>query len=483
MFTRDELFIGGAWVKPASEDRIEVISPSSEELVGTVPAGAAADMDAAVAAARRAFDDGPWPRMAPEERAGRLVKIAEHLAGRSEELAVLLTTENGTPIKMSQGMAMGPVAILHSVAKLASTYPFSERCDGLAASVQLLREPVGVVAAIAPWNGPLYLSVSKLAPALLAGCPVIVKPAPETPLDAYVLAEACEAADLPEGVVSIVAAGREVGQHLVANAGVDKVAFTGSTAAGRKIMATCAERIARVTLELGGKSAAIVLADVELDAMAEQLLRATTMLSGQACALLSRILVPRERHDEIVDALCTKIQTLTMGDPFDLATDLGPLVAQRQRDRVEKYLALAQEEGARIAMGGGRPPHLPRGWYVEPTVLTNVDNGMRIAREEIFGPVVAVIPYDDVDEAVRIANDSDYGLHGAVFTSDVAAGYEIGRRVRTGSFTVNGFCLDPGIPFGGFKQSGVGREGGSFGVDNYVEIKAMSFPEGFTPSS
>jgi betaine-aldehyde dehydrogenase len=369
-----------------------------------------------------------------------------------------------------------------ATADLVEDVAFDHWETGLARRAAVLSEPVGVVAAIAPWNGPLYLAVSKLAPALAAGCTVVVKPAPETPLNAIALAEACAAAGLPPGVVSILSSGREVGQHLVAHPGVDKVAFTGSTAAGRRIMATCAERMARVTLELGGKSAAILLDDADPATAAAEMVMGTTMNSGQACALLSRILVPDALHDRFVDALASLLGDLVVGDPFDEATDLGPLIAERQRDRVESYIRIAQDEGAKVAIGGGRPAGLDRGWYVEPTILDGVDNSMRVAREEIFGPVVSVIRYgSDQAEAISVANDSEYGLHGAVFTSDLDRGMAVARSIRTGTFTINGFGLDPSIPFGGYKQSGIGREGGRSGLDAYLETKAVFLPDGYEP--
>ncbi len=478
---KNSLFIGGHWVEPASSRRIRVICPSTEEVVATVPEAVAADMDRAVGAAREAFDRGPWRWMSPLERADRVRRIADHLAGRAEEVARLITLENGSPIGFARQQALGPVGVLHASAELAARFPFSETCRGLSTTSLLVHEPVGVVAAIVPWNGPLYLAVSKLAPALCAGCTVVLKPAIETPLDACVLSEACEAAGLPDGVVSIVPGGREAGQHLVEHPGIDKVTFTGSVEAGRKIMASCALRMTRLTLELGGKSAAIVLSDVDVEAFIAGALAGMTMNSGQACALLSRVIVPRSRQEEIVTALSDAVGRLKMGDPFQEDTALGPLISSRQRDRVEGYIDLGRREGATIAAGGGRPGGLSRGWYVEPTIFVDVENSMRIAQEEIFGPVLCVIPYDDEEEAIGIANDSRYGLHGAVFTSDMDRGFEIGRRIRTGSFTVNGFALDPAIPFGGFKESGIGREGGVEGFRAYLETKALTAPEGYEP--
>jgi betaine-aldehyde dehydrogenase len=321
----------------------------------------------------------------------------------------------------------------------------------------------------------------KLGPALAAGATVVLKPAPETPLDAYLLAEALLEAGLPPGVVNVVPAGREVGEHLVTHPGVDKIGFTGSTAAGKRIAALCGEQLKRVTLELGGKSAAIILDDADVGELMPNLLGAAMMNTGQACAAQTRILASRDRYQDVVDALCDVVSQQQVGDPFDPATTIGPLVAERQRDRVEGYIAKGQQEGAKVVLGGGRPSAQKTGWYVEPTVFVNVDNQMTIAREEIFGPVLAVIPYDGVDDAVRIANESDYGLSGSVWSSDVAAGIEVAKRVRTGTYTVNGFMLEFSCPFGGYKQSGVGRELGPEGLVAYLEAKSISLPAGYEP--
>jgi betaine-aldehyde dehydrogenase len=335
------------------------------------------------------------------------------------------------------------------------------------------RTPVGVVGVIAPWNVPQLVIMSRLAPALVAGCTVVIKPAPETPLDCYLLAEVVDAAQLPPGVVKIVAAGREVGEHLVKHRGVDKIGFTGSTAAGRRVASLCGEGLKRCTTELGGKSAAIILDDADLDSVMPGMQFLGFMLNGQSCLNHSRILVSHKRHDEVVDAIVDMVGKLAVGDPTDTATDIGPLFAARHRDRVEHYLSIGRDEGAKIAIGGGRPKGLDRGWFVEPTVFTGVDNKMRIAQEEIFGPVVAVIPFEDVDEAARIADDSTYGLAGSVWTSDPEVGLEVARKVRTGTFGINGYNMDFAGPIGGFKQSGIGREMGPEGLGSYVEIQTV----------
>jgi betaine-aldehyde dehydrogenase len=479
MRTYDKLFIGGEWVEPAGSDTIDVISPHSEELVGRVPEGTEADIDRAVAAARDAFDNGDWPRMAPAERAEIVQNFSNIYSARMMDMAAIITEEMGSPITFSQ-LAQGPAPwmMLNTFIQVGAEYPWEEtRLGVLGTDVIVRREGVGVVGAIVPWNVPQFVTMSKLAPALLSGCAIVIKPSPETPLDAFFMAELLEEAGVPKGVVSIVPAGREVGEHLVRHSGVDKIAFTGSTAAGRRIASICGEQLKRYSLELGGKSAAIILDDADLGSTMAGLKFASLMNNGQACVAQTRILASRDRYDEVVDALGTMVGDLAVGDPADPATEVGPLVAERQQERVEKYIAVGQEEGARVVVGGnGRPAGLEKGWYVQPTVFSNVDNGMRIAQEEIFGPVLAVIPYDDVNDAVRIANDSEYGLAGSVWTADIDLGLDIARRVRTGTYGINQYTMDFIAPFGGYKGSGVGREFGREGIDHYVELKSIVPP-------
>ncbi|GAB3199654.1 aldehyde dehydrogenase [Nocardioides hungaricus] len=476
---RDAFFIDGDWAAPATGDLIEVVSPHTEQVVATVPEGSTADIDAAVAAARNAFDHGPWPRMSPEERIEVVQGFSNLYAGRLGEMAELISTEMGAPVSFSNlAQAPAPWMQIEAFLGIARAYPWEEtRAGVLGSDVVVRREPVGVVAAIPPWNVPQFTIMSKLVPALLAGCTIVVKPAPETPLDTYLMAELLQEAGVPAGVVNIVAAGREVGEHLVAHPGVDKVAFTGSTAAGRRIAAVCGEQLKRVSLELGGKSAAIVLDDADLAATMEGLKFTALMNSGQACVAQTRILASRANYATVVDALAETVGAMQVGDPMDPATEIGPMVAQRQQERVEKYIALGQEEGARVVLGGnGMPDGLSSGWYVRPTVFADVDNRMRIAQEEIFGPVLSVIAFDDVDDAVRIANDSEYGLAGTVWTGDVDAGLDVARRVRTGTYGVNTYTMDFAAPFGGFKSSGVGREFGPEGLAHYTELKSIYKP-------
>ncbi|TDD26471.1 aldehyde dehydrogenase [Nonomuraea diastatica] len=474
MRQHDKLFIGGEWVAPAGTATIDVISPHTEEVVGRVPDGTPEDVERAVAAARQAFDHGPWPRMTFAERAEVISRLAAIYNERQGEMAQLITEEMGSPITFSNlAQAPQPLGMLQFYAELGKTFEQEEERPGLFGPLTVRREPVGVVAAVVPWNVPQFVTMTKLAPALLAGCTVVLKPAPETPLDAYLLAEWAVEAGLPAGVLNIVPAGRETGEHLVSHAGVDKVAFTGSTAAGRRIAAICGEQLKRVSLELGGKSAAIILDDADLAAGMGFLSMASLMNNGQACVAQTRILASRNRYDEVVDAIANMVGSQPVGDPADPTTGIGPLVAKRQQERVEGYIKIGMDEGAKIVAGGLERPY-DRGWYVAPTVFAGVSNDMRIAREEIFGPVLAVIPYDDEADAVRIANDSDYGLAGTVWTADTDHGMEVARQVRTGTYGVNCYMLETNAPFGGYKASGIGRELGPEGLNGYLEYKTIA---------
>ncbi|AUG76981.1 aldehyde dehydrogenase [Kitasatospora sp. MMS16-BH015] len=473
----DELFIGGVYTAPAGSETIEVVSPHTERVIGRVPHASREDVDRAVTAARRAFDEGPWPRLSLAERAALVGRIRDGIKARAEEFARLIGAQNGSPYSWGiRAQALGAAAIWTAYLRTAEGHPFEERRQGQFGLLVVRREPVGVVAAVAPWNVPQFVAAAKLAPALLAGCTVVLKPSPETPLDSYLLAEVVREAGLPEGVLSILPADRDVSAHLVAHPGVDKVSFTGSVAAGQQIMASAARTLKRVTLELGGKSAAIVLPDADLDTAVKGLLASAFMNNGQACVAQTRVLLPRERYEEIADRLTSEVAAFKVGDPLDPATEIGPLVTRRQQQRSLDYIALGEREGAKLLTGGGRPAGQATGWYVEPTLFGEVDNGMRIAQEEIFGPVVCLIPYEGEAEAVRLANDSVYGLSGSVWTADPDRGLDLARRVRTGTFSVNTFSIDYLGPFGGYKQSGLGREFGPEGLDEYLESKTISLP-------
>lgn len=479
----DRFFIGGEWVKPSSGSTIDVIDSDTEQLYFQVAEAQAADMDLAIGASRRAFDHGPWPRMTHAERAGYLRAMADKLAARGPDYSQMWPRESGVLHSIARSSEPGNPQTLRFYADLANDYPFEEPFTPSPSGLPggefglMVREPVGVVGAIIPWNGPMPLILSKMSPALLAGCTVIIKLSPEAPGAGYLIAEIAEEVGLPAGVVNVITADREVSELLVRDLRVDKIAFTGSTAAGRKIGAICGGRVARCTLELGGKSAAVILDDADMGAAAATLARAECMLSGQVCASLTRIVVPRSRHDEFADALAAAFSAVRVGDPFDAATQMGPLAMERQRDRVEHYIAKGIEEGATLVTGGGRPKHLKRGYYIEPTVFSGVDNKHVIAQEEIFGPVLSVIPADSEDNAVDIANDTIYGLNAAVFTPDISRAREVAGQLRSGTVGHNNMRIDFGAAFGGFKQSGIGREGGREGLLPYLETKTVLLDE------
>lgn len=469
----DKLYINGLWVDAQSGRVIDLVCPNTETVVGQVAEAGEADMDAAADAAHAAFYNGPWPRLPLSERIAYLHAMAAHLEGRVPELAMAWTAQMGGLASFATPMHSGSVMGFNGIIAMAEGFAFVEQRPSTGAAVGIIaHEPVGVVAAIAPWNGPFGIMLNKVAYALAAGCTVIMKPSPETPLETYIIAEAAEAAGIPAGVVNLVCGHREASDHLVCNSKIDKVSFTGSTVAGKRIASVCGERIARCTLELGGKSAAIIADDFPIDAAAKMLTGTLNMMSGQVCAMLSRAIIPRARHDELADAIASEMAKVRIGHSDDPSTDLGPLAMKRQLERVEGYIAEGKAT-ADLVHGGGRPSHLNRGYFIEPTLFANVDNQSRIAKEEIFGPVLSLIPCEDMDDAVRIANESNYGLNGSVFTHDADLAYAIGRRVRTGGFGQNGLRMDFGLPFGGFKQSGIGREGGIEGLTGYLETKTM----------
>ena len=478
MSGHDRLFIGGEWVPPSTTSTIQVHNASTGERIGSVPEAAEADVDAAVAAARRAFDDpAGWSSWPHAERAAALERLATELESRAQEIGRLVSMQNGMPIALSPIIeGMTPVGTLRYVAGLLGSAPAEEETARfLGGDLVIRHEPIGVIAGIVPWNYPQTLSSFKYAPALAAGNTIVLKPSPETVLDSVVFAEAVIAADIPPGVVSIVPGGRELGAYLVQHRDVDKVAFTGSTAAGRQIAEVCGRLLRPVSLELGGKSAAIILDDADLDLakIGQNLFAATLVNNGQTCYAGTRILAPRSRYAEVVDIFAAFASSLPVGDALDPATLIGPLVAERQRDRVERYIAKGISDGARLVTGGGRPAGLDRGWFVEPTIFADVDNLSTIAQEEIFGPVLSVISYTDEDDAVRIANESDYGLGGSVWTSDSARARSVVRRVRTGTMGINGYLPDPAGPWGGVKSSGLGRELGPGAIAAYQNLKTV----------
>jgi len=479
----DKLFIGGTWVQPSTSEVIEVRSPATGEYVGKVPMAAAADVDAACSAARKAFDEGPWPRMTPQERQSVIANAVTLITERADLFKFLLQAETGQP-QMIVDMVQYGAALsgLQYYATAADKFTWQDIRDGIYGQTLVLREPIGVVGAVAAWNVPMFLACNKLGPALLAGCTVVLKPAAETPLSVTALAEVFAEAGLPEGVLSVVPGGAETGRALTANPDVDKYTFTGSSAVGKEVGKLAADKLKPCTLELGGKSAAIILEDADLDSSLPMLLFAGLMNTGQACVAQTRILAPRSRYDEIVEKVGAAVAQMKVGLPDDPGAIIGPLITEKQRERVEGYIAKGQQEGARLVTGGGRPEGLDSGYFVQPTVFADVDNSMTIAQDEIFGPVLAVIPYEDEDDAVRIANDSPYGLAGSVWTTDFDKAIEIASRIRTGTYAVNMYAFDPGAPFGGYKNSGIGRENGPEGIDEYVEHKSVLLPFGYTPS-
>lgn len=478
MYRRTELFIDGHWVTPSTDTVIRITSPHTEEVIGQAPAASSTDVDRAVAAARAAFDAGPWPRLLPAERIAAVERFAAAYKERRKDMAELISATIGAPITFAKRVqAQLPMMAMAAFTKVATEYPWQEARPGFYGNdIRVSKLPVGVVAAVVPWNMPQFLTIGKVVPALLAGCTVVLKPAEESALDALLFAEIVASAELPPGVINVVPGDRAAGAHLVAHPGIDKVSFTGSTAAGRQVAVACAEGLRQATLELGGKSAAIVLADADPAATAKAIQMASLANSGQVCNALSRVLVPASGATDFIGALEAELTALTVGDPADPETQLGPLVAQRQQTRVRDYIEEGQRQGARLVVGGSDlPDDIDRGWYVRPTLFTDADNSMRIAREEIFGPVLTVIPYRDEADAVAIANDSDYGLAGAVFTSDTERGLSVAARVRAGSFGVNeGYIMDPLAPYGGLKASGWGRELGREGLEGYLVSQSIS---------
>ena len=472
------LFIGGEWVAPSSGQKITVISASTEEVIGSVPEAQEADVDAAVSAARSAFaDPDGWPSWSPEDRAAAMERFADALDKRIPEIAHAISSQNGMPLATStQFEASFPALLLRYYAGVIREATFeSEHPHLMGGRTVVRREPIGVVGAIVPWNFPQSLAAFKYAPALAAGCTLVIKPSPETVLDSIPLAEAVKEAGIPPGVINFVPGGREIGAYLVSHPGVDKISFTGSTAAGRIIGETCGRLLRPVTLELGGKSAAIILDDAELDleTMGQNLFQATLLNNGQTCFLGTRILAPQGRYDEVVDVFSALAESLKVGNALEESTQVGPMASSAQRERVESYIAKGRSEGARLVTGGGRPADQDKGWFVEPTIFADVDNNHTIAQEEIFGPVLSLIRYTDEADAVRIANDSEYGLGGSVWTRDRERGLGVARRVQTGTIGINQYLPDPKAPFGGVKASGLGRELSPEALTHYQQYKSI----------
>ncbi len=471
MLIRDKFFIGGRWVAPSGKDTLEVHNAGNGEVLGRIPAGNEKDVDAAVAAARAAL--AGWSATAVERRAELLQKISDGLKARSDELARLIAQEVGMPLKMATRIQAGlPIANFANYAKLAREFKFEERVG----NSLVVREPVGVIGAITPWNYPLHQIALKVAPALAAGCCVVLKPSELTPFNAYLLADVIEGAGLPAGVFNLVIGfGATVGEALVKHPGVDMISFTGSTRSGKRIAEVAAQSVKRVALELGGKSASVILDDADLAAAVKSTVNGCYLNSGQTCTALTRMLVPASKYDEAAKIAADVAKGFTVGDPLAETTKLGPLSSAAQLERVRGYIKKGIAEGAELVAGGAESPEgVPAGgYYVKPTVFGKVKNSMTIAQEEIFGPVLAIIPYADEDDAVRIANDSIYGLAGAVWSKDEARAQRVARRIRAGQIDINGGAFNMNAPFGGFKQSGHGREAGTYGLEEFLEYKAL----------
>ena len=480
----DKLFSGTRWTDPTSTGVLEVTSPATNTIVGRVAETTTEDLEEMISRARDSFESGVWRTTPPAERGALLARVADMLEERQAEVCELLTSEMGAPQSAASMIQVTPtLGVLRYYSRLAETFPWSEVRHGDFGASVVTRQPVGVVAAITAWNVPLYLNTAKLAPALLSGSSVVLKPSSATPLSALWLADLFREAGLPEGVLSVVTGPSSVGDQLVSHPEIDKISFTGSTEIGKHIAGIAARNLTRCSLELGGKSAAIVLEDADLASAAGTMVFSALMNSGQACVSQNRILAPRSRYDEVVEALVENVSVMPVGDPADEGTVFGPLANHKQKESVEGYIRQGVEEGATIAYGGGDvdglPGHVADGAYVQPTVFRDVDNSMTIAQEEIFGPVLQVIPYDTVDEAVQIANDSDYGLAGAVYSADPEAALKVAQRVRTGTMGINWYAFDPSAPFGGFKNSGLGRENGPEGLEAFCELQSVLMPLGW----
>jgi acyl-CoA reductase-like NAD-dependent aldehyde dehydrogenase len=479
MIIYDKLFIGGVWTEPSAPELLEVLSPHDESVVGRAAQARPADVDRAVAVARAAFDAGTWPNTPPAERVAVLRRLNALREARAEEIAAVITAENGSAAWFTRAGQPGLSRQANAYLKAAEDLVWEEvltPADPAATLRSVVRrEAIGVVAAVIPWNSPFSASLAKIVPALLAGNTVVLKVSPENSLSMGLLAELLSECGVPEGTISVLPADRETSEYLVSHRDVDKIAFTGSTRAGRRIASIAGEQLKRVSLELGGKSAAIILPDADLASFTAGLAFTSLLNNGEACIAQTRILAPRSRYEEVVDAVKRVVESLKVGDPRDPDTFIGPMIRRDQQQRVRDYIEIGVKEGARLVTGGPEvPAGLDKGYYVTPTVFADVDNEMRIAQEEIFGPVLVVIAYEDEDDAVRIANDSEYGLSGGVWSSDEARALAVARRIRTGTVTINGAPIGFDGPFGGYKASGIGREYGFAGLNTYLEYKTMT---------
>jgi aldehyde dehydrogenase (NAD+) len=481
-----QLYIDGKWTDGASTEEVEVLNPASEEIIATVPQGTPSDVKAAVDAARRAFDSGPWSEMGHSRRAQVMLRMAEEFDRRREELIDLNIAEAGSTRALAEFLQIAaPIEHFADLAgRVVSGFDFERPLRpvfgrGIGQGM-VVREPYGVAALVTAFNFPFYLNLFKIGPALAAGCTVVLKPSPYTPLEALVIGEVAEAAGLPAGVLNIVTGDVDSGQTLTTHPDVDVVSFTGSDVVGRSVLKQSADTLKKVLLELGGKSANIILEDADLDKVLQSVLGGFITHAGQGCALMTRVLVHQSLFDDLVTRVKATLGFLKIGDPSDPTVMMGPLIRESQRKKVEQMIHSALDEGAQIEYGGGRPSHLEKGFFVEPTLLSNVDNSMQIARKEVFGPVAVVIPFSDEREAVRLANDNEYGLAGGVWSADPLRALQIARQLRVGTVIVNGAGggLNPDGPFGGYKQSGVGRENGQYGLSEFLQHKAIHWPAG-----